>query len=204
MVLYAVLIGGVAYAAWRWRAELIEIIAGWLAAWRNFWRSFFGGQREIGRSAEEVAFHQQQLLWSFSDFVDPFASGTAAASSPAELVKYTFAALEVWGREQGVPRGPDETPHEYVALMGSKFPRPALGRRGIGQSLFPGRLFPSFALAGRRGRPRAALAVDAIGPCAAAFNSAVRIPPSRLPPRPPRPLRCNSFFHLVDYAHRLH
>ena len=47
----------------------------------------------------------------------------AAKSSPAELVKYTFAALEVWGREQGFPRDADATPHEYVALLGSKIPR---------------------------------------------------------------------------------
>ena len=123
MALYAVLIGGLAYGAWRWRAELMEIIAGWLAAVRDFWRLFFGGQREIGRSAEEIIFHQQQLLWSFSDFVDPFAGGTAAKSSPAELVKYTFAALEVWGREHGFPRGSDATPHEFAALLGSKIPR---------------------------------------------------------------------------------
>ena len=52
MVLYAVLIGGVGYAAWRWRAELREIVAGWLAALRDFWRSFFGASarnRPLGR-----------------------------------------------------------------------------------------------------------------------------------------------------------
>jgi hypothetical protein len=123
MVLYAVVIAGLAYGTWRWRAELLAIIAGWLAALRDFWRLFFGGQREIGRSADEIAFHQQQLLWSFGDFVDPFASGRAQKSSPGELVKYTFAALEVWGREQGYPRDADATPHEYVALLGSKVPR---------------------------------------------------------------------------------
>ncbi len=122
-VLYAAVIGGMAYGAWRSRAELIEIVTGWLAALRDFWQSLFGGQKEIGRSAEEVAFHQQQLLWSFGDFIDPFASGMAAKSSPAEVVKYTFAALEVWGREHGFPRDSDATPHEFVALLGSKIPR---------------------------------------------------------------------------------
>jgi hypothetical protein len=122
LALYAALIGGVAFGAWRSRAELMEIVAGWLAALRAFWRSLFVDPDEIAPTAEEIAFHQQQLGWAFGDFVDPFASGAAGQSSPAELVKYTFAALEAWGREQGHARGPDETPHEFVALLGSKVP----------------------------------------------------------------------------------
>jgi hypothetical protein len=122
MAFYAVLICGVAYGAWRLRAELLEIVAGWLAALRAFWRSLFVDP-DSPEQAGEMALHEQHVGWAFSDFVDPFASGAAGRSSPGELVKYTFAALEAWGREQGFPRGPDATPHEFVAVLGGRIPR---------------------------------------------------------------------------------
>jgi hypothetical protein len=38
--------------------------------------------------------------------------------SPAEVVRYTFAALEAWGRENGCPRAIGQTPHEFAAAIG--------------------------------------------------------------------------------------
>ena len=164
LAFYAVLICGVAYGAWRFRAELIEIVAGWLAALRAFWRSFFVDPDAPRPTAEEIAFGQQQLGWSFSDFVDPFASGVAVQSSPAELVKYTFAALEAWGRDQGHSRGPDETPHEFVALLGSKIPRLRADSLALA-NLYSRAVYSQASLSpAATEQSRAALAADASDP----------------------------------------
>lgn len=53
----------------------------------------------------------------FSSFINPI--GTAEAG---QVVVVTFQALEAWGREQGVRRGDDETPSEYVRRLVAQFP----------------------------------------------------------------------------------
>jgi Domain of unknown function (DUF4129) len=123
-VFYAALVVGVAIAAWANRAELLMILHDWLAAIRDFWASLFGGQAVRSEDpAAEPARLEPSLLWSFADFVDPFAKGTAGLHPPADVVKYTFAALEVWAREQGCPRDPDQTPYEFAARLGGRIPQ---------------------------------------------------------------------------------
>jgi hypothetical protein len=103
-----------AYLAWRYRAEL-------LAAWKKLleelaalWPGLFG------KKAQEPAAEAAASLppRPFAAFADPFASGAAARMSPAEVVRYTFAALEAWGRENGCPRAIGQTPHEFAAAIG--------------------------------------------------------------------------------------
>ena len=40
--------------------------------------------------------------------------------SPDELVRYSFEALEAWGREHGWARGPEQTPHEFAHEIGTR------------------------------------------------------------------------------------
>jgi hypothetical protein len=35
------------------------------------------------------------------------------------LVQYTFEALEAWARDNGQPRPPEQTPHEFARSVGS-------------------------------------------------------------------------------------
>jgi hypothetical protein len=44
----------------------------------------------------------------------------------AELVRYTFQALEAFGRERGCPRADGQTPHEFALALGRV--HPALSR----------------------------------------------------------------------------
>jgi hypothetical protein len=53
----------------------------------------------------------------FADFADPFASGVANQLSAGQLVRYLFAALEAWARENGCPREPEQTPHEFARAV---------------------------------------------------------------------------------------
>jgi hypothetical protein len=78
----------------------------------------------------------------FDEYADPFATGLAARWSLAELVRYTFEALEARGREQNCPRGVQQTPLEYAAAVGQVEPAFASEFRSLadlyGQLAFAG------------------------------------------------------------------
>src|SRR5262249_37078357 len=58
----------------------------------------------------------------FSSYLNPFRDGTAAGQPPAELVRYSFAALEAWAWESDLGRRPEETPLEFTARVGDELP----------------------------------------------------------------------------------
>ena len=101
--------------AWRYRAELAAAWQKLLAELAALWPALFG--RRVAESTEAPG-EAPLPRRPFAEFVDPFASGRAANMSPAEVVRYTFAALEAWGRENGCPRETGQTPHEFAAAIG--------------------------------------------------------------------------------------
>ena len=122
LLLYALLI---ALAIWWLRrhwAAVLAAIQDFLAGWRQFWASLFGRKREKAEAAQQGPSPAQPALPRFADFVDPFLAGTADQQSPAELVNYTFLALEAWAREHGCARQPDQTPHEFAWSVGQRAP----------------------------------------------------------------------------------
>lgn len=101
--------------AWRYRAELLAAWKKLLAELADLWARLFG------KSAAAIETGPEELRpppRPFAAFSDPFASGQAARMSPAEVVRYTFLALEAWGRENGCERAAGQTPHEYAAAIG--------------------------------------------------------------------------------------
>ncbi len=103
-----------AVLVWRYRAELVAAWKKLLAELAALWPDLFG-RRQEPKPTETSAPPPPR---PFSQFADPFASGAAARMSPAEVVRYTFAALEAWGRENGCPRDAGQTPHEFAAAIG--------------------------------------------------------------------------------------
>jgi len=112
-----IVIGG--YALWRSRKEVAGAFRRLLAAWRAFWAWLFG-RKTAGAEAAAAADAPPPAppVRRLADFVDPFAAGTAGRLSPDELVRYSFEALEAWGRETGAPRHPDQTAHEFAQQVG--------------------------------------------------------------------------------------
>jgi len=58
----------------------------------------------------------------FRGFADPFASGEAQRMSAAELICYSFEALQACARECGVPRRPEQTPLEFGSVLSRAIP----------------------------------------------------------------------------------
>jgi hypothetical protein len=95
-----------------------QTVVAWLQSlvneWAAFWAKLFGGRKH--ERAYQMAAEPRQLRL-FSDYSDPFAQGVAATWQPAELVRYSFEALEAWGRDNGWPREPDQTAHDFASKI---------------------------------------------------------------------------------------
>jgi hypothetical protein len=116
----AVLLGVVLYYLWNNRAEVRAGLQRFLRGLREFWQRLFGGLSETtDRDAVDSESPTALQPPTFADFANPFTTGTASRYSPDELVRYSFEALEAWARDQGCPRGPDQTPHEFAHQIGS-------------------------------------------------------------------------------------
>ncbi|WP_166823532.1 DUF4129 domain-containing protein [Thalassoroseus pseudoceratinae] len=95
--------------------------------------SLFGGRSEQKPSAATL---QSETEYRpppkpFASFRNPFHSGMASSMPPEELLRYTFAALEAWGNECGVPRPTEMTALEYAAQLGQAEPEIASPAREL-------------------------------------------------------------------------
>jgi hypothetical protein len=118
LLLWGLIIAGGIYLAWRYRAELA-------AAWRKLLeelRELFGRFGKKPTASAPAISEAPAPPRPFADFADPFLSGAAARMSWPELVRYTFHALEAWGRERRCPRSAGQTPHEFARSIGRADP----------------------------------------------------------------------------------
>jgi hypothetical protein len=126
-VVYAILILAgamtVLWLAWKflkhlaqftlWAANLAAALQAW---WLRLW------PRRTSQSAAATEEAQEEVLEPFSAFTNPFLDGTAERRSPAELVRYSFEALQAWARERDLGRQQGETPLEFVQRLGAEVP----------------------------------------------------------------------------------
>ncbi len=110
----------IAYLIVRYRDELKE-------AWRDFeawWRGLFGIETEEPQSIEATVSRKPaslSILKSFSDFANPFSSRSADWNA-GKIVRHTFEAIEVWGRERKLSRSDQETPEEFLRRLAACYP----------------------------------------------------------------------------------
>lgn len=120
-ILYGIAALVVLFLMWRHRRELLAAITDFRRQLLDFWRRLFGGgsKRTAVTTENESA---KTPARRFADFVNPFATGQAGDWPPEQLVRYTFEAIEVWASEHGLPRRPEQTPHEFVQCLVSNVP----------------------------------------------------------------------------------
>jgi len=73
-----------------------------------------GGKPVVATAGEEAPAPKQRPARRFHHYRNPFESGAAAQRTPAELVVYTFEALEAWASDRGEPRLAEQTPQEFI------------------------------------------------------------------------------------------
>ncbi len=122
-VVVLLVLAGVALAVLKYLAPFTSWAQCLLDAIRDWWANLFGGKPKVSRAAAVVEQPTGPVRPPpFSTFTDPFAAGTAEGRDAAELVEYTFAALDSWAWDRATGRSADETPLEFAARLATEFP----------------------------------------------------------------------------------
>jgi hypothetical protein len=117
VVVVFLLRGGLRYLAnfFDWARRLLESL-------RAFWEGLFGRRRAEAAGEEGEVEERRPQPRPFAAYRNPFHDGRAEEMSPAELVRYSFEALEAWAFEHDLPRMADETPLEFADRVGGDVP----------------------------------------------------------------------------------
>jgi hypothetical protein len=119
-ILYGLLAAIAIYQVFRHWARFVEML---LNLWNELLSLFGFGSRPESAGGSAAADHAPEPPPPFASFNDPFLDGTARRMALAQLVRYTFEALEAWSREQGLPRSSEQTPFEFAAELGRQIPK---------------------------------------------------------------------------------
>lgn len=97
----------------------------------ELWRDLLGlfGRREASVMAGAAELERRPAR-PFAAFRNPFNDARLRQRPPAELVGYSFDALQAWAADYGVPRAADETPLEYAARLREALPEIAEAAEG--------------------------------------------------------------------------
>jgi hypothetical protein len=114
---------GLFYAILKYLAPFTDWARRWLEGLRAFWASLFGPKEKAGarRAAEEAKPEGPVRPPPFTDYSNPFADGTADGRDTAELIAYTFEALDAWAWDRDAGRDPSETALEFARRLGDEF-----------------------------------------------------------------------------------
>jgi hypothetical protein len=88
---------------------------GWLEAWRKT-------RRPAKKPRPRAASAAERRPAGFGAFRNPFRTGLAQRMPPAELVVYTFDALEAWATDRACRRREEQTPVEFGQQVAAEFP----------------------------------------------------------------------------------
>lgn len=129
-IFYAALLVGLVVAVWYYRDELREAWAKLLLELNELLDWWFGRKKPtIEAAAVQAAVVPPPR--SFASYSDPFATGQARGMSWPQLVRYTFEALEAWGREHACPRATGQTAQEFALALAQTEPQVGSGAQWL-------------------------------------------------------------------------
>jgi hypothetical protein len=105
------------YLLFRHTRQIIDFLA---RLWQAFLGLFGGGQRDDRPSVDEPA--APPAPKRYADFPNPYTNGTARRMKLAQLLDYSFQALEAWARERRVPLRTGQTPLEFAQTVAGRVP----------------------------------------------------------------------------------
>ena len=117
LVYWIVTIVIVTYLLWRYWAQVVAAVRNFRKALQDFWDRLWGRRESLQESAQAESPLLAQSYRPFAEYPNPFLTGMADRYSPQQLVRYSFEAFEAWSRERGVPRDPEQTPHEFASAV---------------------------------------------------------------------------------------
>ena len=113
----------VLYFAIKNRDRIGPWIRSFLAELADFWNRLWNRPKKERAHSEAIVEQPKpsRPQPKFTQYNNPFANGQASTWPAERLIKYTFEAVEAWGRDQHCPREPDQTALEFARKTESKF-----------------------------------------------------------------------------------
>ncbi len=114
----------VALAAWwifRKRELIFQIAQSVVAAIRQFFQNLFGFGSPSEKPTATVPITPPRHR-PFASFRNPFLAGKDTAWTQAQLVLYSFEAVQAWAEEHGVKPRPEQTAREFCFELSHQFP----------------------------------------------------------------------------------
>ncbi len=88
--------------------------------WQEF-LSLFGRRKDSDRKdADDEQQEEEERRPTFADYPNPFSTGAVNRMKDAELLRYSFEALEAWAGDHNIGRDPDQTPMEFAEILGGR------------------------------------------------------------------------------------
>ena len=121
-IYYALFLSIIGYFLWKYRDQVLPAWRKFCADVRAFWESLFSRPPDdvVANDSERAA--STPPLPAFSSFTNPFRNNMHERLELRELLQYTLAAMEAWGRENGCERQPDQTVLEFSREIGTVAP----------------------------------------------------------------------------------
>ncbi|MEE2642176.1 MAG: hypothetical protein VX768_16220 [Planctomycetota bacterium] len=120
ILFWAIIILALIIFAIRYRQQLLASLLKFIEDLRNFWANLFGTRKNKRPTSDSAAGENQPLAEKkkpFAAYPNPFQTGASAKMTSAELVRYSYEALEAWACERGLPQEEDRTPHEFAIQL---------------------------------------------------------------------------------------
>jgi hypothetical protein len=114
-------------------AGLVAALKKILQDFRNLWNQLFGRIQGSAKLDQHAAAEVPRKPRPFASFRNPFDLGTAQRMTPAELLLYSFDALQAWAGEQNMARRSDQTPFEFAEILQENIPSVSHGVRPVVQ-----------------------------------------------------------------------
>jgi hypothetical protein len=128
----------------------MEMLRSAWAAFMAFWRKLleFGDVRKPAKRVQPELVRPRYR--SFSQYKNPFFAGRNEAWPPEQILIYTYEALQVWAKEQGIEAHPARTAREFCAEVGQHCPQ-------VSELVGPLAAFYAYAAYGRKVPPQSDL-----------------------------------------------
>jgi hypothetical protein len=125
----AVVAGG--WWLFRCRHLLLEMARSLTEAIRNFIRNMIDiiPARRPARPGEPAP--PGRRIRPLAEYKNPFYAGKEHTRPPAEIILYTYEAVQAWAREQGIEPHPEQTAREFCGEMAARAPELAAPYRQL-------------------------------------------------------------------------
>lgn len=114
------LIGVAIFVFWKYRDQIKESFAKFVDEIRKLLAKLFGWKlpERKKKDGEPELTAPVAPPKAFTEFLDPYETGSWENQTVPQLVGYSFQAFEAWGRDRQCPREADQTPSEFARHIG--------------------------------------------------------------------------------------